>query len=208
MDIITSITLDRPVVLSVPASNWREKVVEGEPIHYTLLVTGKGEVVWEDNSAHTLDIELKISVKDKRMHSINGLLDKKGWRYQPGIFDSSAKALMTTEESVKGVSCEAFELDADGRVQFDEPGLSWEQAEKGLQLFGFHTEGKSLRLTNVIWRAKKIVRRNGASVEIVEVRSADGTTIDTPRVTIKDDENDKEGKVSGVVRAAMRAHKK
>ena len=201
----TSIRLDYPRVESVPSKTWRDAIKSGKPVAYSHHISGQGLVTWEDGSINTVDVQFVVRGLT-RTNSINGLLDRTSWKFQPARYDSLARALLRTEANAKGTMVEVFDLDSDGNILFDEDGLTDDQAKLGLPLLGFHVTGKSLILTNVSTSIKVVTKRDGGKKDILEVGSAKAETIDTPSVSIASVEEE-EAPILGVIAAAARQGK-
>jgi len=202
-----SISIDFPRVESVPEQNWRDKIKAGELPNYSFSVSGQSLVTLEDGSCTRLDVQFRIK-GIKRTNSLNGLLDKTSWKFQPPRSATLAKAATKSVVRDGGKVVEEFDLADDGKFKFDEAGLNYDDACLGLPLLGYHVQGKTLVLEGAAYEAKKVPTRDGSQKIILEVSSVDGLqVIDTPVISGSIVADEDEAEITGVVAAAARKGK-
>ena len=171
-----TITMNIPRIESVPSKGWRDDVIAGRTPRYNMHVQGMATITNPNGESVQRDAQFVIS-GIARTHSLGGLVDKARWAYQPGRSETLAKARTVTVEGVV-----KFDVDPDGKIVFDEAGLTQEQASLGLPLLAWHEQGKALVLTDAEYSVKLVDARAGGKKEIVEVSVFGGYSVEEIRV--------------------------
>lgn len=172
----STITMNIPRIESVPSKGWRDDVLAGRTPKYNMHVQGMATITNPNGESVQRDAQFVIS-GISRTHSLGGLVDKARWAYQPSRSDTLAKA-RTVE--VDGVV--KFDLDPNGKMVFNEQGLTAEQASLGLPLLGWHEQGKALVLKDAEYSVKLVDARAGGKKEIVEVSTFGAYSVEEIRV--------------------------
>lgn len=173
-----TITMNIPRIESVPSKGWRDDVLAGRTPKYNMQVQGDATITNPNGESVQREVQFVIS-GISRTHSLGGLVDKARWAYQPARSDALAKARTVTVEGVV-----KFDVDPDGKIVFDEAGLTQEQASLGLPLLAWHEQGKALVLTDAEYSVKLVNAPKQASgkKEIVEVSTFGAYSVEEIRV--------------------------